>query len=314
MWRWVVLLGWMMAAAGTQAEPSHSVAQVNADGVLVMIDPALHGEQSLTAARVMDPASLSDTRIEFRSFPELWQLALPDWAPTEPVWLAFELTTAQGEAIEVMVHVDPHATVLGPVRSGQTLWQLARQRVETAADEDPRSAGDWVRRLHELNPAAFEDGAMDRLRQGALLLTDPALVRPIVMEIPVEVEPVAVIETDMAVATPAGPPPAIPAPQADRQDRASERTHYSPINPLTGVAGTVVVLVIAVFALAKAWRSRRQRPSNIEARLAAQFAQRGRADLARAWWAEALLKADTEKERQALRSALRAKSSSTTGA
>lgn len=327
-----------MAAALAQDQPSHSVAQVSADGVLVMIDPALHGEQSLTAARVIDPASLSNTGMEFRPFPELWHVALPDWAPTEAAWLELEVTTAEGAAIEALIYVDPHATVLGPVRSGQTLWRLARQQVEAAADlgDDQRSAGDWVRRLHELNPAAFEDGAIDRLRQGALLLTDPVQTRPIfgaeaviapatkpVVDVPVVAALPAVTETEaeaaiewataidlMPATEPAAPAP--PAPQAELAERVSARAHYSPINPLTGVAGTAVILVMAVLALAKAWRRRRRSPPDVEARLAAQFAQRGHADIARAWWAEALLKADTEAQRQTLRSALRAESGSTT--
>jgi hypothetical protein len=293
VWRWVVFGLLSMAASAASGE---HVAQVSADGVQVMIDPAVHAGQALSAARVLHPVEFSETPIELTPFPELWLLALPEVRPQSPSWWRLALTTATAEQIEVAVWVDPQATVLGPVRSGQTLWRLGRQAAELDLNATGRSAGEWVAALHALNPAAFEAGAMDGLQQGALLAIEPPPVETVVelpAEWPVE-RPV-----DERAAEPSVEPSVQPMPLTD----PSTRQRYSPINPITGVAGMVVVVVIALLALWKAmWR---RAPSDPRARLATHFAERGRPDLARGWWAEALLKSESEPQRQRLRQRLK---------
>jgi Tfp pilus assembly protein FimV len=309
----MVLLTLTLAA---RAESGQHAAQVNADGVLVMIDPMVHAGQALSAARVLQPVHFSETPIELNPFPELWLLALPELRPESPSWLRIELTTAAAERIEVDVWVDPQATVLGPVRSGQTLWRLGRQAAELDPSTTGRSAGEWVTALHALNPAAFEDGAMDRLRQGALLHTEsPSAEAPLwspAVETVIEVSAALPAEEGAAEQSieqallanrhVTAEPVSLTSQSTSQLTRQSTAQHYSPINPVTGVAGTVVVVVIALLAL---WNTvKRRAPVDPSARLAAQFAQRGRPELARGWWAEALLKADSEPQRQRLRQSL----------
>lgn len=149
-----------------------------------------------------------------RGFIDIQWVVRSDVRPSFSTWVMMRSVDGQTESVELIV--DPALEVIGPVSAGMTLWGIGSEWLASWDDEQEEgvsgdterslpSMPEWLERIMQANPQAFETDQPNSLMRGAMLRhpisrmeRDPVSPDPVAAERPISSE-TSIREPDSAV-------------------------------------------------------------------------------------------------------------------
>jgi len=113
-----------------------------------------------------------------RGFIDIQWVVRSDVRPSFSTWVMMRSVDGQTESVELIV--DPALEVIGPVSAGMTLWGIGSEWLASWDDEQEEgvsgdterslpSMPEWLERIMQANPQAFETDQPNSLMRGAML-------------------------------------------------------------------------------------------------------------------------------------------------